>query len=83
MSMQEVGLTFGPFTQLEVVSMTRDKEILEVQMEHKVKKIEMLERHKIYPKAKVQMNIPLCCMISMLVVRPTLKIDVLKMEHMF
>jgi hypothetical protein len=37
----------------------------------------------IHPKAKAWMNIPLCCMISMLVVRPALKIDVLKMEHVF
>ncbi len=52
-------------------------------MEHKVKTVELLERHKIHPKAKVRMNIPLCRMISMLVVRPTLKIDVLKMEWAF
>ncbi len=37
----------------------------------------------IHPKAKAWTNIPLCCMISMLVVRPALKIDVLKMEHVF
>ncbi len=42
-----------------------------------------LERHMIHPKAKAWTNIPLCCMISMLVVRPALKIDVLKMEHVF
>jgi hypothetical protein len=29
------------------------------------------------------MNIPLCHMISMPVVRPTFKIDVFKMEHAF
>jgi hypothetical protein len=52
-------------------------------MEHKVKLVEVLERHKIHPKAKAQMNIPLCRMISMLVVRPTLKINVLKMEQTF
>jgi len=34
----------------------------------------------IHPKAKAWMNIPLCCMISMLVVRLALKIDVLKMD---
>jgi hypothetical protein len=49
-------------------------------MEHKVKIVEMLERHKIHPKTKVQMNIPPCHMISMAFVRPALKIDVLKME---
>jgi hypothetical protein len=49
-------------------------------MEHKVKIVEVLERHKFHPKANAQMNIPLCHMISMLVVRPTLKINVLDME---
>jgi len=69
--------------QLEAVNTTGDKEILQVQMEHKVKIIKLLERHKIHPKAKAWMNIPLCCMISMLVVKPALKINVLKMEQMF
>jgi hypothetical protein len=41
-------------------------------MEHKVKIIEVLERHKIHPKTKVQMNIPFYCMISMPIVRPAL-----------
>jgi len=30
LSTQEVGLTFGPYMQLEVVNTTRDKEILKV-----------------------------------------------------
>jgi hypothetical protein len=80
---QEVGLTSRPSTQLEVVSTIKDKEILEVEMEHKVKTVEVLKRHKIHPKAKVRMNIPLCRMISMSYVRPTFKIDVFKMEHVF
>jgi hypothetical protein len=45
---------------LEALSITRDKEIFKVQMEHKVKTVEVLERHKIHPKAKAWMNIPLC-----------------------
>jgi hypothetical protein len=52
-------------------------------MEHMVKTIEVLERHKIHPKAKAWMNIPLCHMISMPIVKLTLKIDVFKMEHVF
>jgi len=52
-------------------------------MEHKVKIVEVLERHKIHPKGKARMNIPLYRMISMPVVRPSLKIDVFKMEHAF
>jgi hypothetical protein len=43
----------------------------------------VLEKHKIHPKAKARMNIPLYCMISMVVVKPTLKIDVFKMEQAF
>jgi hypothetical protein len=58
LSTQEVGLTSGPFMQLEAFNTTRDKEILKVQMEHKVKTVEMLKWHKIHPKAKAQMNIP-------------------------
>jgi hypothetical protein len=52
-------------------------------MEHKVKTIEVLERHKIHPKAKAHVNIPLWYMISMPIVRLTLKVDVLKMEQAF
>jgi hypothetical protein len=47
-------------------------------MEHKVKTVEVLERHKIHPKAQARMNISLCHMISMPIVRPTFKINVLK-----
>jgi hypothetical protein len=36
-----------------------------------------------YPKHKAKMNIPLCKIISMLIICPTLKIDVLKMEQAF
>jgi hypothetical protein len=45
--------------------------------------VEVLDRHKILPKEKAQMNIPLCIMISMPMVRLALKIDVLKMEQAF
>jgi hypothetical protein len=44
---------------------------------------EILEKYKISPKCKPCMVVPLCRMIPMLVVRPTLKIDTLKMEHVF
>jgi hypothetical protein len=52
-------------------------------MKHKGKIVELLEKHKIHPKTKARMDIPLCYMISTLVIRPTLNIDVLKMEHAF
>ncbi len=83
LSTQKVGLTSGPSSQLEVMKTTRNKEILEVQMEHKVKIVEVLEKHKIHPKAKAWMNIPFYHMTSMHVVRLALKIDLLKMEHAF
>jgi len=59
LSAQEVGLTFGVSSQLEAMKTIGDKEILEVQMQHKVKIVEVLEKHKIHPKAKAWMNIPL------------------------
>jgi hypothetical protein len=49
-------------------------------MEHKINIVEVLARHKIHPKVKARVNIPLCRMISMPVIRPALKIDVFKME---
>ncbi len=52
-------------------------------MEHKIKIVEALERHKIHLKAKAQMKIRFCCMISMLVMKLAFKIDVLKMEQAF
>jgi hypothetical protein len=52
-------------------------------MEHEVKIVKVLNRHKIHPKTKARMNVPFYHMISMLVVRLTLKIDVLKMEQVF
>jgi hypothetical protein len=39
-------------------------------MEHKVKIVEVLERHKIHPKVNAHMNMHFCHMISKLVVRP-------------
>jgi hypothetical protein len=49
-------------------------------MEHEVKIAKVLKRHKIHPKAKARMNIPFCHMISMPIVRQTLKINVFKVE---
>jgi hypothetical protein len=83
LSTQEVGLTSGLSSQLEAMKTIGDKEILEVQMQHKVKIVEVLEKHKIHPKAKAWMNIPLCCMTSMPIVKLAFKIDVLKMEQAF
>lgn len=35
------------------------------------------------PKCKAWINIPLCRMISMPIICPTFKINILKMEHAF
>lgn len=42
---------------------------------------EVLDKYKIFPKNKAMMSIPFCQLLSMLIVRPTLKTDVLKMEQ--
>ncbi len=77
---QEFGLISGPSMQLKVVKTIGDKEILQVQMEHNVKIVKVLEKQKTHPKIKAWMNIPFYCMISMPIVRPTLNINVFKME---
>ncbi len=50
---------------------------------NKINVIEILEKHKMLPKRKARIKMPLYKMISMPIVRPTLKIDVLKMEQAF
>jgi hypothetical protein len=42
-----------------------------------------LDKYKIFPKNKAKMNIPLWWLLFMPIVRPTLKINVLKMEQVF
>jgi hypothetical protein len=51
----------------------------------KFNNMEILDEHKMTPKRKVQMNMNmlLCKMILMPIVHPMLKIDILKMEHVF
>jgi hypothetical protein len=83
LSTQEVGLTYGPFYIIGGSQYKWKQGNPPSLMEHKIKVVEMLKRYKIHLKAKVRMNIPLYCMISMPVVRPTLKINVFKMEHAF
>jgi hypothetical protein len=50
---------------------------------NKINVIEILEKHKMLPKRKAQIKMPLYKMILMPIVCPTLKIDVLKMEQAF
>jgi hypothetical protein len=62
-----------------VDSLSFDKTIQVVQ-EQKINLIVILDGHKMLPKRKAWMNIPLCWMISILVMCLARKIDVLKME---
>jgi len=50
---------------------------------NKINTITILEKNKMLPKCKAKMSILFYEMILMHVVRPTLKIDVLKMEQAF
>jgi hypothetical protein len=50
---------------------------------NKINVIEILEKHKMLPKCKARIKMPFYKMISMPIVHPTLKIDVLKMEQSF
>ncbi len=47
---------------------------------NKINTTTVLEKYKIFPKHKARMNIPLCKMILMHVVRLALQINVFKME---
>jgi hypothetical protein len=49
----------------------------------KINTTEILQKYKISPKQKARMVVALCQMVSMMVVRPALKIDILKMEQAF
>jgi len=51
-----------------------------VKNQMKINTGEILEKYKITPKHKAQMHVPLCKMVPMFIVRPTLEIDILKME---
>jgi hypothetical protein len=54
-----------------------------IQNKNKVNTNEIIEKFKIYPKRKYWMNIPLCRLMAMPIVRFVLKIHVLKMEQAF
>jgi hypothetical protein len=54
-----------------------------VQNQTKINTREILEKYKITPKCKARMHVPLYRMVPMPIVKPTLKIDILKMEQAF
>ncbi len=51
-----------------------------MQNQTKINTGEILEKYNISLKQKACMVVPLCKMVPMLVVKPILKIDILKME---
>jgi hypothetical protein len=63
--------------------MSFDKTLKVLQSQTKFNSAKVLDKHKMVPKRKVQMAIPLFKMISMPIVCPTLKIDVFKIERAF
>ncbi len=62
-------------------SLSFNRTVQAVQSQTKFNNFEVLDKHKMVPKHKVRMAIPLCQMISMPIVRFALKIDNLKMGH--
>jgi hypothetical protein len=60
-----------------------DEGINDVKKDHKMCMNQIIEDFKIQLISKTKLGIPLRCMISMLIVRPTLLVDVKKMEHSF
>jgi hypothetical protein len=72
-----------PTSSLNLIPLSCDNVIQHVHSQTKFKTIDVLERHKMSLKEKSKMPIPLCQMISTLVVKLALKIDILKMEQAF
>jgi hypothetical protein len=60
-----------------------DMQIIIVQKDHKVSINYIIKDLKIQLTSKARLCIPLCHMMSMPIVRPTLLVDVKKMEHNF
>jgi hypothetical protein len=54
-----------------------------IQHQNKLNTFEVLDKYKILPKNEAMMNILLCRLLTMLIVKLALKIDVLKLEKMF
>ncbi len=62
----------------EFLSFNRSIQV--VQNQTKFNSFEVLNKHKMVPRNKAQMVIPLCQMISMSIIHPLLKMNNLKME---
>ncbi len=54
-----------------------------LQCQNRLNTLEVLDKYKILLDNKTMMNIPLCHLLTMSVVRPTLNIVMLKMEQTF
>jgi hypothetical protein len=53
-----------------------DKWVLSIQVDHKVSNFSWIEKLKTKPSMKAQFCIPLCRMVSMPIVHPTLLVDI-------
>jgi hypothetical protein len=60
-----------------------DKTIRAMQNQTKINIGEILDKYKISPKWKARMDVPLCRMVPMPIMRHDLKIDILKIKHAF
>jgi hypothetical protein len=69
-----------PISFSNLLPLSCDTTIQHVHSQTKFKTIDVLERHKMSPKEKSRMLIPLCPMILMPIVRLALKTYILKME---
>jgi hypothetical protein len=69
--------------QMEDNQLSFDRTTWVVQNQMKINTMEILEKYKITPKHKARIHVPLCRMVPMFIVRPTLEINILKMEHAF
>jgi hypothetical protein len=56
---------------------------IQVVQQHKFNLTKVLDKHKLLPKRKARMNIPLCRMIFMFVIGLAFNINVLKMKQAF
>jgi hypothetical protein len=73
-----------PTSSSNLLPLSCDNAIQHVNSQTKCKIIvHVLERHKMSPREKSRMPIPLCWMIPMLVVKYALRINILKMEQAF
>lgn len=73
-------ITSGSMESMDIDPKAFDKTIHVVQSNNKSNITEELVKYKISLESKAKMNIPLCHMVLVPIIRSTFKIDMLKME---